>query len=178
MNKETGMECKEAIRGRRSIRRFKETSLEKELVDELLSLARMAPSAGNLQSRDFVVVTDRTLKHKLAAAALDQSFIEKAPVVIVAVANIGRASRKYGSRGELYAIQDASASVMILLIAAHSMGIGSCWVGAFDEFAVSEQLALPCGTKPIAMVPLGLSDESPVPPPGMEPSKIIHRETW
>ncbi len=178
MNKETGMDCREAIRGRRSIRRFKETPLGKELVDELLGLARMAPSAGNLQSRDFVVVTDKKLKRKLAASALDQSFIEQAPVVIVAVANIDRASRRYGSRGELYAIQDASASVMTLLIAAQSMGIGSCWVGSFDEIAVSEHLVLPYGTKPVVIVPIGLPDESPSPPPKIEASKNIHRETW
>lgn len=177
MKKETN-DCRGAIRERRSIRRFKDTPLEKELVDELLSLARMAPSAGNLQSRDFVVVTDRTLKHKLAAAALDQSFIEHAPVVIVAVANIERASRRYGSRGELYAIQDASASVMTLLIAAQSMGIGSCWVGAFDEISVSELLFLPRGTKAVAMVPIGISDESPSPPTKMGAWKNIHRETW
>lgn len=148
MKKEKCVDCMEAIKERRSIRRFKETPLGTDLIDELLSIAQMAPSAGNLQSRDFVVVTDKTLKQKLAAAALDQSFIEQAPVVIVFVANIERASRKYGSRGELYAIQDATASVMILLIAAQSMGIGSCWVGAFDDFTV------------------------------MELTRLVHKETW
>ncbi|MDP3103302.1 MAG: nitroreductase family protein [Candidatus Methanoperedens sp.] len=148
MKIETCKECMEAIKERRSIRRFKESPLGTEIIDELLSLAQMAPSAGNLQSRDFVVVTDKTTKKKLTAAALDQSFIEQAPVVIVFVANIERASRKYGSRGELYAIQDATASVMTLLIAAQSMGINSCWVGAFDDFT------------------------------GMELNKVVHRETW
>jgi len=149
-----------------------------EIIYELLSLAQMAPSAGNLQSRDFVVVTDKTTKKKLAEAALDQSFIEQAPVVIVFVANIERASRKYRSRGELYAIQDATASVMTLLIAAQSMGISSCWVGAFDDFAVSKILLIPYEAKPVAIVPLGLADESPAPPPRMELSKIVHKETW
>jgi len=178
MKKETCKECLDVIKERRSIRRFKETPLNIDLIDELLSLAQMAPSAGNLQSRDFVVVTDKTTKKKLAAAALDQSFIEQAPVVIVFVSNIERASRKYGSRGELYAIQDATASVMTLLIAAQSMGISSCWVGAFDDFAVSDILSLPYNTKPIAIVPLGLADESPAPPARMELSKIVHKETW
>lgn len=178
MNKDKCKECLDAIKDRRSIRRFKETLLGTEMIDELLSLAQMAPSAGNLQSRDFVVVTDKITKKKLAAAALDQSFIEQAPVVIVFVANIERTSRRYGSRGELYAIQDATASVMTLLIAAQSMGISSCWVGAFDDFAVSEILCIPYGKKPVAIVPLGQADESPVPQPKMELTKIVHKEIW
>ncbi len=178
MKKEQCKECMDAIKERRSVRRFKETPLKMDLIDELLSLAQMAPSAGNLQSRDFVVVTDNATKKKLAVASLDQSFIEQAPVVIVFVANIERASRRYGSRGELYAIQDATASVMTLLIAAQSRGISSCWVGAFDDFAVSEILCIPYGTKPVAIVPLGMADEAPAPPPKMELSKIVHKETW
>lgn len=178
MKTEKCKECIDAIRERRSIRRFKETPLGTEIIEELLSLAQMAPSAGNLQSRDFVVITDKKTKQKLAAASLDQSFIEQAPVVIAFVANIERASRKYESRGELYAIQDATASLMTLLIAAQSMGISSCWVGAFDDFAVSEILSLPYNTKPIAIVPLGFADEVPAPVQRMELAKIVHRETW
>ncbi|MBU4077288.1 MAG: nitroreductase family protein [Euryarchaeota archaeon] len=148
MQKDKCKDCMDAIKERRSIRRFKETPLGTDLIDELLSLAQLAPSAGNLQSRDFVVVTEKTIKQKLTAASLNQSFIEQAPVVIVFVANIECASRKYESRGEFYAIQDATASVTTLLIAAQSMGINSCWVGAFDDFAV------------------------------MELNKVVHRETW
>jgi nitroreductase len=178
MRKERSIECMEAIKERRSIRRFKETPVGKEIIDELLSLAQMAPSAGNLQSRDFIVVTDKITKQRLAAAALYQSFIEQAPVVIVFVANLERASHKYGSRGELYAIQDATASVMTLLIAAQSMGIGSCWVGAFDDFAVCEILGIPYSTKPVAIVPIGFADEKPAPPARMGLVSTIHRETW
>jgi hypothetical protein len=178
MKKDKCKDCMDAIKERRSIRRFKETPLGTEIIDELLSLAQMAPSAGNLQSRDFVVVTDKITKKKLMAAALDQSFIEQAPVVIAFVANIARASRKYGSRGELYSIQDATASLMTLIIAAQSMGISSCWVGAFDDLAVSEILSLPFNTKPIAIVPLGFADEVPVPQERMELSKLVHKETW
>ncbi len=178
MNKEKCKECLDAIKARRSIRKFKDIPLDKDTIDELLNIAQMAPSAGNLQSRDFVVITDRIRKQKLAAAALDQSFIEQAPVVIVFVANIERSSRRYEWRGELYAIQDATASVMTLLIAAQSMGIGSCWVGAFDDFAVSELLHLPYDTKPIAIVPLGFADEQPSPTPRMGLEKVVHKERW
>ncbi len=172
------MECIEAIKGRRSVRRFKDTAVGKDLIDELLSAAQMAPSAGNLQARDFVVVTNKITKQKLAQAALGQSFIDKAPVAIVVVANIERSSRIYKSRGELYALQDATAAVMNLMLAAHSKGLATCWVGAFDENAVADLLGIPDKTRPISIIPIGYPDEKPAAPPRMGLEKVVHSETW
>lgn len=93
------MECIETIKGRRSVRRFKAQSVGKEMIEELLDAARMAPSAGNLQARDFIVISNKITKQKLKEAALGQSFIEQAPLVIVAVANVERSSRVYKTRG-------------------------------------------------------------------------------
>ncbi|MCX9012699.1 MAG: nitroreductase family protein [Candidatus Methanoperedens sp.] len=172
------MECMEAIRGRRSVRRFKDTPVEKEMIEELLGAAQMAPSAGNLQARDFVVVTNKVTKQKLARAALDQSFIDRAPAAIVAVANTERSSRIYRQRGELYAVQDATAGVMNLLLAAYSMGLATCWVGAFDEYAVSELLGLPQRTTPVAIIPVGYPDEKPSAPSRTGLDKVVHWERW
>jgi len=172
------MECLEAIRERRSIRKFKDKTVGKEMLDALLNAAQMAPSAGNLQARDFVVLTYDTSKQKIAKAALDMPFIGKAPLVIIAVANMERSSQKYGSRGTLYSIQDASAAVMNLLLAAHSLGLAACWIGAFDEHAVRELLKLPPRTMPVAIIPVGYSDEKPQAPARMGLDKVVHRETW
>jgi nitroreductase len=172
------MECIEAIKGRRSIRKFKSDAVGEEIINELLEAAQMAPSAGNLQARDFVVVLNRVLKQKLRGAALNQSLIEEAPVVIVVVANIGRSARVYKSRGELYAIQDATAAVMNLLLAAHSKGLGTCWVGAFEEYMVTDLLGLPDKTKPVAIIPIGYPDEKPAAPLRMGLDKAVHRESW
>jgi nitroreductase len=172
------MECIETIKGRRSVRRFKAQPVGKEMIEELLDAARMAPSAGNLQARDFIVISNKITKQKLKEAALGQSFIEQAPIVVVAVANIERSSRVYKTRGELYAIQDATASVENILLSACSMGLAACWVGAFDENAVSELLSIPHKTKPIAIIPVGYADEDPVAPPRMGLDKVVHWETW
>ncbi|MCZ7382063.1 MAG: nitroreductase family protein [Candidatus Methanoperedens sp.] len=172
------MECIETIKGRRSVRRFKAQPVGKEMIEELLDAARMAPSAGNLQARDFIVISNKITKQKLKEAALGQSFIEQAPLVIVAVANIERSSRVYKTRGELYAIQDATASVENILLSACSLGLAACWVGAFDENAVSELLSIPHKTKPIAIIPVGYADEEPVAPPRMGLDKVVHWETW
>ncbi len=172
------MECLEAIEGRRSIRKFKDSIIGKEVIKELLSYAQMAPSAGNLQARDFIVVSEKRIKEQLAKAAHNQSFVEQAPVVIVVAANIERSSLRYGSRGELYAIQDATASVMNLLLAAYSGGLATCWVGAFDEIAVRILLGLPHKTKPVAIIPIGYPDEKAIAPPRMGLDKVVHWETW
>jgi nitroreductase len=172
------MDCMEAINGRRSVRKFKDRAVGNEIIEELLNAAQMAPSAGNLQGRDYIVVSNKISKQKLKEAALGQSFIEQAPVVIVVVANIERSSRIYRSRGELYAIQDATAGVENLLLAAHSMGLATCWVGAFDENAVSEILGIPHKTRPVAIIPVGYADEAPAAPPRMGLDRVVHRETW
>jgi len=172
------MECIEAIKGRRSIRKFKDQPVEKELIGQLLDAAQMAPSAGNLQARDFIVISDKTTKQKLAKAAMGQSFIEEAPVAIVVIANIERSSHIYRSRGELYAIQDAAAGIENLLLAAHSMGLGACWVGAFDEAKVSELLGTPNKTKPVAIIPVGYPGEQASAPPRMVQDRLAHWEKW
>ncbi|HEX7627534.1 MAG TPA: nitroreductase family protein [Candidatus Methanoperedens sp.] len=168
----------EAIKGRRSIRKFKDRAVGKEMIEELLNAAQMAPSAGNLQARDFIIVTNKITKQKLTKAALGQSFIEKAPVVIVVIADIERSSRIYRSRGELYATQDATAGIENILLSAYSMGLGTCWIGAFDENAVCELLGIPNKTLPVAIIPVGYPDEQPAMPPRIAMDRIVHWETW
>ncbi len=172
------MDCMEAIKERRSIRKFKDRAVGKEIIEKLLDAAQMAPSAGNLQARDFIVVFNKITKQKLTKAALNQSFIEQAPVVIVVIANTERSSRVYKSRGELYAAQDATASIMNLLLAAHSCGLATCWVGAFDESSVGEALGIPPKTRPVAIIPVGYADEEHAAPPRMGLDKVVHWETW
>ncbi len=172
------MDCIETINRRRSIRKFKNMDIGKENIDILLNAAQAAPSAGNMQGRDFIIVTDRTIKRELVVAAHNQHFMASAPVIIVAVANIRRSSSRYGSRGELYAVQDATASVMNIMLAATNIGLGTCWIGAFDEDIVRDILNIPIGERPVAMVPIGYPDEDPVMPQRMDMDQIIHREKW
>jgi nitroreductase len=172
------MDCLETIKRRRSIRKFKNMDIGKENLDILLGAAQAAPSAGNVEGRDFIIVTDRTIKRELVVAAHNQHFIASAPVIIVAVANIKRSSKRYGNRGELFAIQDATVSVMNIMLAATNLGLGTCWIGAFDEDTVRDILNIPMTERPVAMVPIGYPDEDPVIPQRMDIDQIIHREKW
>jgi nitroreductase len=169
-------DCLNVIRERRSVRDFLDKKIDPIIIRKLIEYGNYAPSAGNLQARDFVVVT--TKKDELADAALGQKVIKDAPVVIVVCANIPRSSRKYGKRGTLYAIQDATAAVQNILLATHTLGLGACWVGAFDERRVSEILELPDGVIPIAMIAIGYPKTIPPNPGRIEVEKLIHWGKW
>lgn len=172
------MELREAILGRRSVRAFSPEDVSQETMKELIGLANMAPSAGNLQSRDFVVVREQEKKKGLARAALDQEFIAEAPVVVVVCSNLRRVEW-YGDRGKrLYAIQDAAAAVQNLLLAAHEKGLGAVWVGAFREGEVSRVLELPDYARPVAIIPIGHPLESPAVPERIPLPEILHEERW
>ncbi len=168
------MDVYTAIRERRSIRRFEKREIPADAVDRLAQAILWAPSAGNLQSRKFYFVKDAALKRMLASEAMGQRFLEDAPIVIVACADEKTASKRYGQRGAgLYCIQDASISVMCLMLAARELGLGTAWVGAFSEEGVSSVLDLPAGLRPVAIVPVGYPAESPGAPKRVSPEEAV-----
>ncbi len=173
------MELRDAIRTRRSVRAYRLDPIPAKKVDEIIESANLAPSAGNLQGRDFVAVRDEPARQALARAAGDQDFIAQAPVVIVVCANAPRTAVKYGRRGrELYAVQDAAAATENLLLAAHDAGLGACWVGAFDEDAVRKLLGLPADVRPVAIIPVGVPAEEPAPSPRLPLKEVLHLARW
>lgn len=172
------MELVEAIKARRSIRKFHSKDVEDNLIKEIIELGNLAPSAGNLQPRDFVIVRKQDTKEKLANAALDQRFIADAPVVVVVCANMERTAH-YGRRGiELYCIQDSAAAIENMLLAVVDFGLSCCWVGAFDENAVFKILGLPEDVRPVALLPIGYSDVVKGPASRMDIEELIHYERW
>jgi len=172
------MEFEEVIKKRRSIRSFKGEVKDEDLM-HILRLAQYAPSAGNLQAYEFIIVRDEKTKKELAKAAFGQNFISEGDVVIVSCANKRRSSLRYGKRGEeLYSIQDATLATFIILLSAYERGYGTCWVGAFNENKVSKILNLPSYLRPIAIVPIGIPNESPEMPPRFPLEKIIHFEKF
>jgi nitroreductase len=173
------MELVEAIKARRSVRKFHDRKIEDNVVKEIIELGNLAPSAGNLQPRDFVIVKDQAKKEQLAHAALDQDFIAEAPVVIVVCANAMRTAPYYGTRGvKLYSIQDSAAAIENMLLAIVDFGLACCWVGAFDENAVFRLLGLPEHVRPVAILPIGYSDETKGPATRMDIKEMVHYERW
>ncbi|OGS43119.1 MAG: nitroreductase [Euryarchaeota archaeon RBG_13_57_23] len=170
------MDVVECIQGRTSIRVFRQDPVDDEIVNEALRLANLAPSAGNLQARDFFVVRDLKTKKALMEAALDQDFVKTAPVDIVCCANLERIQH-YGERGRsLYCLQDVAAAIQNMTLYLHSIGLGSVWVGAFNEEKAREALNLPDHLRPVAIISIGYPGEKGIHRKRLPLEQIVHRE--
>ena len=169
----------EAIKERRSIRSFKEQDVKEKDIEMLIEAAMWAPSAGNIQPWEFIIVRRHDLKEELAEAAFGQAFVEAAPLVIVVCANENRSFQGYSVRGKpLYCIQDTAAAIQNIHLTAHSLGLGTCWIGAFSEEETAKILKVPNGVRPVAVVPVGYPAESPAPRNRRPISQIVHYETF
>ena len=173
------MDVFEAITNRRSTRTFERRSVSEEQIEKLIDAARCAPSAGNIQPWEFIIIKEPHKKQQLSAAALDQTFITEAPVVIVVCANEARSGEGYGNRGvHLYCIQDTAAAIENMLLAACAMRLGTCWVGAFREELARKILNTPSHVRPVAIIPIGYPAEQPAPRRRRQISSVVHYETF
>ncbi len=167
------MNILQAVKERRSVRNFHKKDIPGEIIDRLIEALIWAPSAGNLQARKFYFVRDGALKKEIVSAALGQSFIAEAPLVIIGCTD-SRISGKYGERGvTLYSVQDVAVSIMGMMLVAHENGLGAVWVGAFREAEVSKVLRLPDNLRPVTIVPVGYPSRIPSPPPRMTREEAI-----
>lgn len=173
------MDLLEAINHRRSIRRYKKQSLPEGAMQKLLDAARLAPSAGNVQPWQFVVTEHPHTKKELMKAAYGQKFLEEAAAVIVICVDEMRAEESYGQRGKtLYCFQDTAAAIQNILLTAVSMGLGTCWIGAFSEDAVKKVINAPNGIRVVALISVGSPDESPAARPRRPLSEVMIKERF
>ena len=148
------MEVLEAIRTRRSVRAYSSRPLPGEVMQRMRDALRLAPSACNFQPWRFIFVMDAELRGKLAEAALDQLWMADAPIVVVACAYPDQAFQGMGGYGNSADI-DVAIALDHLTLAAVADGLGTCWIGAFDEGRVKKLLQVPAKVKVVAMTPLG-----------------------
>jgi len=176
------MDFLDVVKNRHSIRSFKkDQEIPESILNQILETGIRAPSAGNQQAWDFILITKHEIKKQLVKAALDQDFIAEAPIVIVVCANQMRSAAVYGKRGkELYSIQDTAAAIMTMLLTITALGYGACWVGAFHEDLVRSILKIPeeSGIRPVAILPLGIPKEIPRPTPRIPLKELVHHEIW
>ncbi len=173
------MDLLDAIAKRRSVRNYKKQDLPSGTVEKLLEAARLAPSAGNVQPWEFVVASTQKTKMSLSQAAFGQKSLQEASVVIVVCADEKRAAESYGDRGKtLYCLQDTAAAIQNILLTACSLGLGSCWIGAFKEDEIRKVINAPKDMRPVALIPVGYPNESPNARPRRPVSEIMHKETF
>lgn len=169
------MEFFEVLEARRSVRTYERKPIEDEKLQKILKAINCAPSAGNLQAYEVVLVRDREQIRHLARASHDQTFIEDAPVVLVFVANPLRNSHTYGWRGEhLYCMQDATIACTIAHLAATALGLSSCWIGAFDDEAVAKIVGAEPPLQVAAILPIAYPAETPSARPRRPLSDLVH----
>ncbi len=169
------MDCIEALTGRRSIRTYTDEPVTDEELDILLRAAMAAPSAGNQQSWRFIVVRDEAQRVALSDATPYAGMLARAPVGIV-VCGDTREPKHPG-----YWVQDCSAAIQNLLVAAHAIGLGAVWIGCHPVAERSENVRRICGVpegiEPMSMIALGHPAEHKPPAERFEPD-YVHQERW
>ena len=146
------MKVKEAIERRRSVRSFQEKEVPRRLLEEVMDSVRMAPSASNRQDWKFVIVEDDSVKNQLYKAANEQTFVREAPFVIAGVATEPEDKMSCGVKA---GIVDMSIALDHLTLRATEKGLGTCWIGAFDQEKTKKVLEIPPEYEVIALMPLG-----------------------
>ncbi len=159
------MEFLQLAAARRSIRTYYDKPVPDELVMQLLTAAHWAPSAGNLQPWRFYVIKNKEMQKEICEKCYPAPWIKKAPLLIVVAADQNKSSWRYHERGaELYCLQDTAAAIQNLLLCSESLGLGSCWIGAFSEESCSQILHLEEDLRPVAIVSIGYAAENPTGP--------------
>ena len=167
------MEFFDVLERRRSVRAFKDQPVEEEKIQKILKALNSAPSAGDLQAFEVILVKAQAVKEALLEAGLRQQFLKQADFILVFLTNAER-SAKYGERGaKLYCLQDATIACAYAQLAATAQGLASVWVGAFDEKDVIKALGIEAGLTPAALLPIGYPAESPEKTPRRELSDLV-----
>ena len=169
------------VKHRKSVRDFLDKPVEREKIMMCLESARLAPSASNSQPWRFIVVDDKQLKNRLCAAAFGgvyfiNSFCKTAPVIVVVISEKSRFLTRIGAmfRGTQFYLIDIGIACEHLVLQAEDLGLGTCWIGWFNEGAVKAVLNIPRGKKIDILIALGHYDrEKPAREHGREPMEKI-----
>jgi len=148
------MDIYEAIRTRRSVRSYKSDPIPEDVLSRVLEAMRLAPSGCNAQPWKFIIVRDEELRKQLVGACRGQTFVGEAPVIIV---GCGWEDKAYPSMGGYWNSLPVDIAIALdhLSLAAASEGLGTCWIGAFDEGEVKRILGIPNDVRVISLMTLG-----------------------
>ncbi|USN45083.1 MAG: nitroreductase family protein [Candidatus Woesearchaeota archaeon] len=154
------MDTLACLNTRYSVRKYSTKPVDFDMLVEIVHAGTRAPSAGNTQDFRFIIVTNKTVIEELAYHCMEQIWIASAPVVIVAIAATDLAEQRYGLRGKrLYVTQSTAAATQNMMLAAHALGLGSCWIGAFEEQFIADKFGIPPGYRPQALLTVGYPDK-------------------
>jgi nitroreductase len=165
------MRCIDQILSRRSIRKFKNEPVSEEILSNILEAGRRSPSATNMQPWHFVVARDRKAKEACSFGGFNR-FAGDASFVVIGLYKQSEAVI------EKLSLMDVSIALQNMVVAAWMQGVGSCWMGAFDERRLMDTLNLPADSRIVGAVAFGIPDEDPCQPAKKPLSEIVHFDKW
>lgn len=159
------MDIQECIHKRRSVRKYLSKEVSNETVSEILDIARLAPSAYNAQNWRFIIVTDREKRKQIADCCSSQHWMTDAPVFIVVCNFHKKLNDMHKEKGMLFSTQDCAIVASYIQLLAVEKGLGTCWIGAFDNDELNRiihnpALNVPQEVKVEAVLTLGFPDDS------------------
>lgn len=176
-----------AIFERMSKRKFTQQPIAPEMLEQLLLAATRAPSSGNMQPWEFIVIDEPGKKQEIVRSTYSgyfskgknyQYWIADAAVVIVACTNVKRTVARYGPAGAEWAMIDTAAAVQNLLLTATALGLSGCWVGGINEQAIKASLQIPDYVRIVGLVPIGYSVEEATPKSRLPLKWVTHHNAY
>lgn len=177
------MELKEGIKTRRSIRKFSEKEISKEVIQDIIEVCRFSPSWKNTQTPEYYVVMDHQFKKKIAEEgtagfAKNKDTIQGANALVILVYTTGKSGcgpdgTYITLKGHGWEMFDAGIAAQTFCLAAHEKGIGSVILGIFDEEIIASMINLPENMKVAALIPIGFPDTTPEAPKKKEVSQLL-----
>ena len=169
----------EIIKSRRNVEKFSTQPVSWDKISKILDAGRHAPSCGNLQNWKFIVVDDTEKKQAIAECCHEQFEIIVAHALIVICAEPEKAERYYGLRGrKLFTIQNCAAAAQNMLLEAQSLGLGTRWIGAFEEDDVREVFRIPTEVRPQIIIAVGYPEQVPDKPSKYPLETIVYLNKW
>ena len=169
------MDFLELARTRVSVRGFTDAPVEAEALERVLEAGRLAPSACNRQPWHVIVVRDSGQRHALSEA-YPRTWLAEAPVILILC--VEPAAGWQRADGKTYVDVDGAIAMDHMTLCAASLGLGTCWIGAFDAHVVRRVLQLPPGIEPLAMTPLGHPADAGRPKTRKALGDLVHHEHW
>jgi len=173
------MDIFQVFRDRRSIRKYRDTPVEREKIEQILDAARLAPSWKNMQCWRFLVLTDADRRAKVLESFPDgnpgKGAIAAAPVLVIVCGNPAESDVENGID---YFVADVAIAFEHLCLAAHALGLGTCWMGWYDEKLLKRALGIPDDIRIVGITPLGYPDQEPRPRPRKQLSEITYFNHW
>ncbi len=170
------MEFFDVIERRYSVRAYKPDPVEPDKLQKVLEAARIAPSAANKQPYEFIVIHTQGREAELRRIYNKDWFVQPPLVICVCAAKPASWVRKYD--GMDYSYVDAAIAFDHLILAAHDLGLGTCWIAAFDPAPAREVLQLPDGVEPVALTPLGYPADQFRPHQRKALADLVRYEHW